>query len=70
MSKKSLSQQSLIHAVRIAANEARGKCHVERNPAYVKALDIVATALEQAAISSRADGNYYLVKLPDLVLVE
>lgn len=61
---KPLNRQSLIHAVRIAAKLADKDS--ERNPAYVEAMDLMATALEQATVSSRSDGDYWLVKIPKL----
>lgn len=61
---KHLGRDSLVHAVRIAAKVADNE--PQRNPVYVKALELMATALEEAGISSRSDGDYWLVKIPEL----
>jgi hypothetical protein len=68
--KRTLTPKTLIHAVRIAANEAANRKAAEQNRVYTRALETVATALEEAKISSRSDGNYYLVRLPNSLLLD
>lgn len=59
-----LSRRLLIHSVRVAARCAAEDR--ERNPAFVRALELMAEAVESAGISSRSDGDYWLVKIPDV----
>lgn len=60
---KRLNQLDLVHSVRIAARMADKQS--PRNPFFVEALQLMATALEEATISVRSDGSYWLVKIPE-----
>lgn len=60
---KRVSQMDLIHAVRIAARIADKES--PRNPFFVEALQLMAAALEEATVSVRSDGNYWLVRIPE-----
>lgn len=59
---KPVDRRTLVHVVRIAAKMADED--PQRNPAYVEAIELMATALEEAKLSCREDGDYWLVRIP------